>query len=208
MTTRNNGLKKYLSREDAFQEACVRWLALQHPGWLWVHPANEGKRTAFEQVKFKSLGGYAGVSDLIIMEEFGANRGLVVELKCGANACSQEQVDFLVKALAKGYSAAVVYDHVDNFIKVFECHAYRTFPRAIGLFRDSEYKMVAVEDADRVLTKKKKPDKSYRPNKGKLFQPINNSGNENSRKITRTNDDRVDDSVAVSGASGNRLVQP
>ncbi len=118
--SKTNPLRKFLSKEDVFQEACVQWLGYQYKDLFWMHVPNEGKRSPFEQVKFKALGGKAGVSDIIIMDPSGdgIHKGFVIELKCGANACSDAQVDFLISSHKKGFAAAVVYDDVELFIKL------------------------------------------------------------------------------------------
>lgn len=166
--------RKYLTKEDILQESCVRYLEFQHNDLVWFHVPNEGKRTKFEQYKFKVLGCVAGVSDLIILEYNDTSRGLVIELKCGRNKCTKDQVDFMERLSRKGYTAIVVYDHVDEFIKAFSDYMGNavTGKDAILLYKNRQREALSYEKAREVLIPKNSPHLQGRriPKQGKLFQ--------------------------------------
>lgn len=166
-----NPLRKYLSKEDIFHEACVTWLQLQHKKMLWMHVPNEGERSAFERLKFKVLGGQAGISDIIILDTSGdtISKGLAVELKFGEGKCSESQVDFLIKSHKKGFAAAVVYDDLDYFIKLVTDYmeGTRSFGKIL-LYRHKKVVELDYTEAKKELIKKRK-DLSTKE-KNNLFQ--------------------------------------
>ena len=57
--------ESYLGKEDHLQHQIITWLRLQHPKIVFHHSPNEGRRTPFEQFKYKYLGSDAGFPDLI-----------------------------------------------------------------------------------------------------------------------------------------------
>jgi len=79
-----NTYHKYLTPEDHLQINCNRILAY-YPKLLWAHIPNEGKRSRFEQWKFKQMGAKSGVPDLIIFTGFDVvgkhYNGCAIELK-------------------------------------------------------------------------------------------------------------------------------
>jgi hypothetical protein len=171
---KENQFRKFLSKEDVLQEACCNYLRWQYPDFLWFHVPNEGKKTPFEQFKYKLLGGGKGQSDIIILEEniSRKSKGLAIELKCGDNKCSPEQVQFLIDMSSRGYTAVVVYDFVDEFIRIVNEYLkgmHDPYGESILLRRNGETRVLTVGEALSELTKKGKVQKEYRPNKGNLF---------------------------------------
>lgn len=136
MTAKKN-FRDYLTKEDLFHGECLKACEAIIPGVRVIHVPNEGQRSKFEAFKFKALGGQEGVSDLFIPKASGFNHGLWVELKCGANKCTESQVDFLVEMHKLGYAAAVVYDHREDFEKLM--NAYLDTPE---LFQEGIVRMV------------------------------------------------------------------
>ena len=51
-----NPYEKYLGPEDKLQREVMQYIGMQYPKALITHPANEGKRSKFEQYKLKTLG--------------------------------------------------------------------------------------------------------------------------------------------------------
>ena len=117
-----NPYDNYLSKEQVMQSEISRLLSLKFPDLFWWHTVNEGRRTPYEQYLFKKMGGLKGVADFVILEEGVLSKGLVVEIKWGKNSCTRDQVDFLLRASKKGFTAAVVYDHAKDFLDLIEQH--------------------------------------------------------------------------------------
>lgn len=90
-----NPFNKYLTKEDVLQRQVLEFLKLQYPNAFVVHIPNEGKRTKFEQFKFKTLGGVAGMPDLMIFDARGKHHGLAIELKAGYNKPTENQLKCL-----------------------------------------------------------------------------------------------------------------
>ena len=107
--------RDHLGPEDLLQEACLRWCDRKLPGIPVIHVPNEGKRSDFEQFKFKTLGGNSGVSDLFLPHTSGNQKGIWIELKHGRNKLSPAQLEFLIKMYYQGYAVAVVWDKVEDF---------------------------------------------------------------------------------------------
>jgi hypothetical protein len=169
--------RDYLSKEDLLQESCVKYLQFKHKEFLWFHVPNEGKRSAFERYKFKLLGSSSGVSDIIILEQNKNSKGLAIELKYGKNKCTEDQVEFLEQMSKKGYTAAVVYDHVDEFMRIIKDHLENNDSDSSGhimLYKDGERKVLTYEEARKVLIPKNSPhlQGKRKPKQGKLFQDI------------------------------------
>lgn len=112
-----SGFRKYLSKEDLMQEACVNYVKYQYPSVLFFHVPNEGKRTKYQRMVVKVLGTKAGVSDLIFLEPKHEFHGMALELKVKPNKPSKAQSDFLKECTAKGYLAKVIY----SFEEFKEC---------------------------------------------------------------------------------------
>lgn len=154
-----NPYQKYLGKEDVMQAEIVRVLSLKYPKLFWWHTVNEGERTSFEQYKFKELGGKSGVSDFVILEVTDFSLGLMMEIKWGKNACTREQVDFLIESAKRGYTAAVVYDYAEEAIKLIDLHLTKgaAIPgEGILLIKNRETKVIPFDQAHQVLMKKSK----------------------------------------------------
>jgi hypothetical protein len=105
--------------EDKLQIACAKYLALQYPNMLWHHTPNGGSRNAIEGAKLKRMGTKPGVADILILEQNKSFTGLAIELKCGKNKPTPEQVEFLNRVKRRGWEAKVIYN-IDDFIKVVD----------------------------------------------------------------------------------------
>lgn len=168
-----NPLRKYLSREDLLQEACISYLKLMHGEWLFAHVPNEGGKTPFERLKTSINGTLKGFSDIIIIEQEANFFGLVVELKVKDNKCTSEQVDFLIKMSERGFAAAVVYDDVQSFIECIDDWLSGRFdPYTITLYK-KETEKIKLDKAMEALSPKPSPHlrgiKRGRVKDGKLF---------------------------------------
>jgi hypothetical protein len=100
---RFNPFYKWLGPEGQLQLQVCQYLALQYPEFVVIHPENEGRRTKFEQYKFKALGCKPGVSDLIIVRK--PKDVLWLELKAGKNTPTPAQAEFLESMNEAGFSA-------------------------------------------------------------------------------------------------------
>lgn len=92
---RKNPYLKYLGNEDHLQHAVMNYLKHQYPYAYSIHVPNEGKRSRFEQFKFKYLGGVSGVPDILVFYDNGFNCGLAIELKWGSNKPTSNQQNAL-----------------------------------------------------------------------------------------------------------------
>jgi len=116
-----NAYYKYLLPEDHLQVLCNRILAY-YPRLLWAHVPNEGKRSRFEQYKFKMLGGKSGVPDLLIFNSFEFEgkqyKGCAIELKAAVdgrgnkayNNPTPNQKKWLADLAKQGYWQDVIKD--------------------------------------------------------------------------------------------------
>jgi hypothetical protein len=100
----NNPYSKYLGPEDHLQHQLITWLQWQHPSIRYHHSPNEGKRSPFEQFKFKYLGSDSGFPDLIFPSLL-----LVIELKIKPNKPTEAQKDWLGFFTVIGWKAEVCY---------------------------------------------------------------------------------------------------
>lgn len=172
MTGQKKSFQDYLSKEQVMQSEAVRLMSLQYPDLFWWHTENEGKRSEFEQFTFKVMGGRKGVSDLVILEEGNFSKGLMLELKWGRNGCTKDQVDFLIWAAKKGYTAAVVYDDARDVLSLINEHLTKgTIIPSEGILyiKGKDRKTVPFEEAHKVLMKKGS-EKSHQVQAKELFK--------------------------------------
>lgn len=101
---RKRSFLDYMGPEDHLQHQVITWLKFQHPKLRYHHSPNEGKRTPFEQFKFKYLGSDAGFPDLIFPE-----LELVIELKVKPNRPTPAQREWLDFFRSIGWTAEVCY---------------------------------------------------------------------------------------------------
>ena len=170
--SRTNPYEKYLGKEDIMHAEIVRVMGFKFPDLFWWHTPNEGKRTEFEQYKFKRLGGKKGIADFVILEESNFSKGLMMEIKYGANGCSKEQVDFLIDSIKKGYTAAVVYNDAGDAIDLIENHLKSgvCFPLdGIVLVKGGTESIIPLDQAHKALMKKSSPVSDKQQAK-KLFE--------------------------------------
>lgn len=90
-----NPYEKYLGPEDKLQRQVMQYIGMQYPKAIITHPANEGKRSKFEQYKLKTLGVTAGIPDLLIFTPNKKYNGLAIELKSGYNKPRPTQKQWL-----------------------------------------------------------------------------------------------------------------
>ena len=111
-----NGFHKYLGNGDKLQHSVMNFIEFQYPDALCAHVPNEGRRTPFEQFKFKYLGGKSGVPDVLIFDCNDSFNGLAIELKAGNNKPTKNQIVWLERLEAKGWATYCLND----FEKVVE----------------------------------------------------------------------------------------
>ena len=113
---RINPFEKYLGKEDLLQRAVIEYCELQY-NITPICMGTEGKKSAFEQFKFKWMGGRKGVSDLFIPVVNSQFSGLFLELKRdGAKIYKKDgslyasnkkhherQLDFIKQVVSSGY---------------------------------------------------------------------------------------------------------
>lgn len=100
----SNPFLKYIGPEDILQHELIIWLQYQYPKLRYHHSPNEGKRSKFEQFKFKYLGSDSGFPDLIFPE-----LKLVIELKIKPNKPTTSQLEWLWHFKNIGWRAEVCY---------------------------------------------------------------------------------------------------
>ena len=118
-----NPYSRYLGKEDVMQNSVMEYIKLQYPNVFAIHVANEGKRSPFEQFKFKHLGGVAGVPDVLIFQNNAKFSGLAIELKAGSNKPTENQKKCLERlkngnwkaVWVKSFDAAKIV--IDEFLK-------------------------------------------------------------------------------------------
>lgn len=106
----SNPFEKYLSSEDHTHRAILNYIKLQYPKAVVAHPANEGKRTPFEQFKIKWLGISAGLPDILIFTPGWEYPGLAIEVKSKTGRVSGDQAEWILKLIICGWHARVVRD--------------------------------------------------------------------------------------------------
>lgn len=99
-----NPFDKYFSHEDHLQHQIITWLQWQYPNIRYHHSPNEGKRSKFEQYKYKYLGSDSGFPDLIF-----PSLQLVIELKVRPNKTTPAQNEWLAYFRKIGWQAEVCY---------------------------------------------------------------------------------------------------
>lgn len=154
-----HSFQKYLGREDIMHSEIVRGIRFSYPDLFWWHTPNEGKRTPFEQYKFKELGGDSGVADFVVLEESNFSKGLLMEVKCGKNKCSVKQVDFLVRGTKRDCIAAVVYDSAADALELIKRHMAGGigFPSdGILLVKGGKHTWIPIQEAYQTLCVQKR----------------------------------------------------
>lgn len=101
---KSNPFSRFLGPEDKVQIAVTEYLRLQYPKAVYHHSPNEGKRTRFEQYKFKALGARSGFPDLLILHK-GVRLALELKKDKGANPTAT-QVEWLKALRENGFIAA------------------------------------------------------------------------------------------------------
>ena len=100
----SNPYLRWMSKEDVLQHSVILWLKYQHPALRYHHSPDSGKRTPFEQFKYKYLGCDAGWPDLVF-----PSLNLAVELKCKGNKPTPAQKGWLADLESFGWQTAVCY---------------------------------------------------------------------------------------------------
>lgn len=157
--SKSQNLRKYLTKEDLLQEQILVVCGRCFPEVKAIHIPNEGKRSDFEQLKFKVLGGAGGVSDLFLnfpSHVMSMHKGLWIEVKYGKNKLTPEQLAFLTQMYYFGYAVAVVYDKEEDFkLLVDRLIAHpEQFREGIALAKDAELSFLKFGEAEKRLVKK------------------------------------------------------
>lgn len=113
---KNNPFQKYLSKEDHLQNAVMTYINTRYKDVFAIHVPNEGKRSPFERYKFKFLGGFAGIPDILIFHKNGNKCGLAIELKVGYNKPTENQKNALKRLKNANWEA----EWVNTFDKAKE----------------------------------------------------------------------------------------
>lgn len=100
-----NNYLRFLGPEDHIHKAIIDYIRYQYPGVAVAHPANEGKRTRFEQFKIKYLGVSPGLLDILVFEKRGKYSGLAIEVKAGKNRPTENQELWLERLTRSGWLA-------------------------------------------------------------------------------------------------------
>ncbi len=95
---------KYLSKEDHLQHQVITWLRWKYPLLRYHHSPDAGKRTKFEQFKYKYLGSDSGFPDLIFPELL-----LIIELKIKPNKPTPAQIEWIEYFKRIGWQAEICY---------------------------------------------------------------------------------------------------
>lgn len=111
-----NPFRKYQTKEQLLQEACVNYLKLQYPSLLFTHVPNEGKKSPFERWLYKLMGVRTGISDLLIFKFNPWYNGFAIELKIDKNKPTDLQEKFMEDIIFCNWKTSVIYD-LDTFIK-------------------------------------------------------------------------------------------
>lgn len=92
-----NNFFKFLSEEDKTHRAIVNYIQLKYGRYrkFLAHPANEGKRSAFEQFKIVYLGVSPGLPDLMMFIPRGQYNGLAIEVKARGKEPTEAQLKWL-----------------------------------------------------------------------------------------------------------------
>jgi hypothetical protein len=96
--------------EDQLQEACVRWMQLQHPRAFFFAIPNGARTSIRTAVRLKKTGMRAGVPDLFISEARCGFHGLYVEMKSPKGSLSTEQKKAAVDLKVRGYAWIICRD--------------------------------------------------------------------------------------------------
>ncbi len=109
----------FLGKEDQFQISIMKYIKMKYPKSLAVHIPNEGKRSPFEQYKFKILGGLAGMPDIMIFDKNSKYSGLAIELKVGYNKPTVNQKNCLEALKMRNWRTLWTNDQ-DDCIKIID----------------------------------------------------------------------------------------
>lgn len=84
---------------------------------MFFHPANESRRTIWEQKQFKDNGGIAGTPDLCLM--FNNGRLVFLELKTESGRQSPAQKEFQANAESLGFNYFIARN-LDNVVELLK----------------------------------------------------------------------------------------
>src|SRR5690606_29783639 len=102
--------------EDRIQQECYRWFHNVFPDLrgLLFHVPNGGSRDGREAAKFKTMGVYAGVSDLIFLFNKKCH---LIELKNEYGRQSKAQKDWQCSVQAQGFDYHICFT-LEEFTKL------------------------------------------------------------------------------------------
>lgn len=114
--------------ESNEQIAAMDWLRAQHPkiALLTMHIGNERKATYYAGYIMKRMGVLKGASDLFMAWPVGGFHGLFIEVKSKQGKPTQDQLEFIERALERGYMAKVCYgaDEVIHCMRIYLSGGY------------------------------------------------------------------------------------
>jgi hypothetical protein len=109
------GHKMIKQSEQSLSRQVVQYLRLSKV--MFFHPANESRRTIWEQKQFKDNGGIAGTPDLCLM--FNCGRLVFLELKTETGRQSPTQKEFQANAESRGFNYYIARN-LDNVIELLK----------------------------------------------------------------------------------------
>lgn len=116
IVSRRPSFDLYLTKEDMLQHQLVLFLRYQYPNLKFHHSPDYGRRTPFEQFKYKYLGCDAGFPDLLFPELL-----LIVELKIKPNKPTLEQAIWIAFFKKIGWKAEVCYSFEEAVMVIEGC---------------------------------------------------------------------------------------
>lgn len=127
----NSGFAKYLTAEQREHARLVEYLRWMRKDALWLHPVNEGKRSAFERFLWSIMGGKKSASDFLFFNPRHGYTGLAIELKATGETVfrkdgapysdKKDQHDFLQALHNCGWYAtfAIGFDQAHRFVEAY-----------------------------------------------------------------------------------------
>lgn len=89
--------------ESRMQMKLVSELKIRYPWMMFWHTPNGGRRSFLDGVRFRNMGTRKGVADLVFLRGAHGYHGLLVELKYGRGALSEDQLYFESVCIDEGY---------------------------------------------------------------------------------------------------------
>lgn len=120
----DNRFKRRQGKESDFQIEAMKIINMKTSKAFHVkNEGIQGKKGIIYGAKMKAAGIKSGVSDILCIERRNGYNGLAIELKCGYNSPSDNQLEFLAGCFDEGWCCAVVWC-VEKYVQVVE-HYFR-----------------------------------------------------------------------------------